>query len=138
MTELQYTTMCNRIKEQELTIEDLTNIINDRLDPDVPKVCEQEEINYLMQQDPLPDEIEKILIEEFKLNISLIGNYDELVDFIVTEMDAKGIKFCTLAEKIGVYRTTMRAYYRKDRTMPLRVAIDCLNELGYRLELISV
>lgn len=68
MTELQYTTMCNRIKAQGLTIEDLTNIINDRLDPDVPKVCEQEEINYLMQQDPLPDEIEAILIDAFGLS----------------------------------------------------------------------
>ncbi len=85
MTELQYTTMCNRIKAQGLTIEDLTNIINDRLDPDVPKVCDQEEINYLMQQDPLPEEVEAILIEEFNLN-NLI-KYEQLqFSFVEEEM----------------------------------------------------
>lgn len=84
MTELQYTTMCNRIKAQGLTIEDLTNIINDRLDPDVPKVCDQEEINYLLQQDPLPEEVEAILIEEFNLN-NLI-KYEQLQFDLEEEM----------------------------------------------------
>lgn len=67
MTDLQYTTMCNRIKAQGLTVEDLTDIINDRLDPSVPKVCVQEEVNYLLQQLPLPEEVETILIDVFGL-----------------------------------------------------------------------
>lgn len=67
MTDLQYTTMCNRIKAQGLTVEDLTDIINDRLDPDAPKVCVQEEVNYLLQQEPLPEEVEQILIDVFGL-----------------------------------------------------------------------
>ena len=68
MTDLQYVTMCNRIKTQGLTIEDLTDIINERLEPDMPCVCVQEEINYLLQQEPLPDEVEAILIETFGLS----------------------------------------------------------------------
>lgn len=64
MTELQYTTMCNRINDQGLTIEDLTEVLMDKLEINFS----QEELNQLLQQEPLPQEIEEVLIDIFGLD----------------------------------------------------------------------
>lgn len=63
-----------------------------------------------------------------------MDDYENIVDFIVEEMKRQNMKYCNMANKIGVYRTTMREYYYKNRQMPAIVIINCLEVLGYRLE----
>lgn len=60
--------------------------------------------------------------------------YEYLVDFIIHQMKRKEIKYTTMADMVGVYRTTMREYYYKNRTMPAVVIFDCLKVLGFKIE----
>ena len=60
--------------------------------------------------------------------------YDYLIDLIIHQMRRKEIKYTTMADLVGVYRTTMREYYYKNRTMPAVILFKCLQVLGLKIE----
>ena len=64
MTDIQRKAMCERIERDGISIDDLTDAVMEKLGARFT----QEELNQLLQQDPLPDEIEDALIDVFGLD----------------------------------------------------------------------